>query len=353
MNGKRTVGVIGGAGFWGLKYLRAFSGHPDCELVCITDTAVERRELAAERFAIPRRYDSTDAMLAAEDLDIVSVVLPVSASYDAVMACLAAGVPVVTCEKPISESLARADSMVEEARAAGTPLFCGTALWEIPHFVQAIEWVRSEHLGKLVRVSIPSGFNDQVSGNGCVVLAFLRFITGREIEWVEGFTDPPQAAFVDDDCNAYGTLGLAGGLTCTIAERNNSGPTSDCVAAQFESGQLWLMRRGIILIEGTGDHARPVYPAFLEDPVNSHFDRVQSYLDAFTSRGEAPCSAHDLRQSLEIAIALKLSAREEHRRVTLPLKNRNQYLRPHPYRMLGGDVVGWDSLGLRPPLVDP
>jgi predicted dehydrogenase len=349
VSNKRTVGVIGGAGFWGVRYLKEFAAHPDCDLVSVADTAIERREHYARRFDIPGQYDTGAAMLEAEKPDIVSVVLPVGISYDAAMACLSAGVSVVTCEKPISESLANADRMVEAARNADIPLFCGTALWEISHFESIISWICDGNLGELMSASIPSGFNEQVSGNGCVLLCFLRFITGREVEWVEGYTDPPDAAYGDGDCNVYGRMGLNGDVPCLIVERSGSNAAGECVFAQFENGMVWLTRRGAILVEGTGDRARPVYPDFLSKPVDLAGERIRSYLDACQNRGEARCSAHDYRQALEIAIAMKISAREGHRRIALPLSNRDQRLNPHPYRMLGGDVVGWESIGLRPP----
>ena len=189
----------------------------------------------------------------------------------------------------------------------------------------------------------------QISGNGCVLFTWLRLVTGREIESVEGHTVPPEAAFQEGDCNAHGTLGLAGDVECIIARRNDSGPTGDCVSARFPNGQVWLTRRGVVLIEGTNDRARPVFPDFLSEPADSERDRVRCYLDACTARGEAPCGAHDYRQALEAAIALKMSAREGHRRVVLPLAERNISLLPHPYRQLGGDIVGWESIGLPPP----
>jgi hypothetical protein len=52
-----------------------------------------------------------------------------------------------------------------------------------------------------------------------------------------------------------------------------------------------------------------------------------------------------MRQSLEIAIALKLSADSGHQRISLPLEDRSLKLLPHPYRLLGGDVAGYESIG--------
>ena len=60
-------------------------------------------------------------------------------------------------------------------------------------------------------------------------------------------------------------------------------------------------------------------------------------------------SGHGYRQALEIAIALKQSAENGHRRTALPLEDRSLRVVPHPYRLLGGDVAGWESIGYTGP----
>tara|TARA_B100000674_G_C37559583_1_gene786696 strand:- start:339 stop:605 length:267 start_codon:yes stop_codon:yes gene_type:complete len=69
--------------------------------------------------------------------------------------------------------------------------------------------------------------------------------------------------------------------------------------------------------------------------------------------GQIECSGHDYRQALEIALALKQSARSGHERVALPLVDRSLKIYPHDYRLRGGDVAGWGSIGYDgPPQVE-
>ena len=56
---------------------------------------------------------------------------------------------------------------------------------------------------------------------------------------------------------------------------------------------------------------------------------VQRLIDSHRSGEEPLSSGHDYRQALELAIALKLSAAEGHRRVTLPLEDRALKAYPH------------------------
>ena len=106
-----------------------------------------------------------------------------------------------------------------------------------------------------------------------------------------------------------------------------------------------------MLIKGTGTSARPVRPDFLEEPTDDELlgrskflGVVGSLMDAVREGRPAPCSGHDYRQVLEVAAAIKLSAREGHRRVALPLTDRSATVMPMPYRWHGGDVTGWEVI---------
>jgi hypothetical protein len=113
-----------------------------------------------------------------------------------------------------------------------------------------------------------------------------------------------------------------------------------------ERGQVWLARPRPVLIQGTGARSTPVFPDFLQEPSEDFFGgTIQRLLDAFDTGEEPVSSGDDYRHSLETAIALKLSAAENHRRVILPLADRSHRLLPHPYRLFGGDVAGWQSIG--------
>ncbi len=79
--------------------------------------------------------------------------------------------------------------------------------------------------------------------------------------------------------------------------------------------------------------------------------RIESLMRSYENGGDPLCSGHDYRQVFEIAIALKLSARRGHKRVSLPLEDRDHILNPLPWRLLGGDVAGWDEVG-RTPKID-
>lgn len=347
------VAVVGGAGMWGRHYLRTYAEHPNCEVVGLVDRARERREEFAALYKVPATYDTVEEMLADTVPDIVSASVPVGQNYPVVKALAEAGVRVVSCEKPICAELAEADAMVALCREKGTLLGCGQAAWATPRMPQVIQWVREGNIGALTAAAIPGGLPVEVSGAGCVQLAGLRILTGREVEWVEGCELPAVAGYaapdtdpLEADVPMYGRLGLEGGLICEVLKPETD--HHDChLSLTGDNGQVWLMRRRPVLIQGAGALVMPVYPEFLEEDGGDDFfaGTIQRLLDAFDSGEEPLSSGDDYAHALETAIALKVSASRGGERVSLPLEDRSQRLLPHPYRLFGGDVAGWQTIG--------
>ena len=141
------VAVVGGAGPWGRKYLRAYANRPDCEIITLVDRARDRRQVFAGHFGIKTVYDTVDDLLARDVPDIVSIIPPVGSSPGAVIACAEAGVRAVSCEKPIAVSLHEADEMVRICHERGTALGCGTSYWHVPHLLEIADWVRAGNIG--------------------------------------------------------------------------------------------------------------------------------------------------------------------------------------------------------------
>ena len=265
---KLRVAVAGGCGDWGRRYTHAYAHHPGAELIALVDTARARRERFAQHYAVPHQFDTVEELLAWQVPDVVANILPVSAARDAVIACAQAGVRGISCEKPIAARLADADAMVAACAENGAAFACGTAWWEVHNIARVGDWVRDGAIGRITGAAI-DGFlahGDQVSGLGCICLNYLRFATGDEVEWVKGWTVPEEAAAGDGDCAAYGVLGMSGGYECTAA-RELPATGAYQLALFGEQGAVYLAgAAGTVLLQGSGAHARPVRPAFLDQP---------------------------------------------------------------------------------------
>src|SRR5262245_10384331 len=119
--------VIGVRGI-GTNHAACYAADPLAELVACCDLLPERAEAVAVRFGA-RPYTSLAAMLAAEQLDAVSVATGGlengSAHFGPVTECLNAGVHVL-CEKPLSNDLGEAREMERLAKEKG--LYLGVNL---------------------------------------------------------------------------------------------------------------------------------------------------------------------------------------------------------------------------------
>ncbi|NKB69802.1 MAG: hypothetical protein GKR89_22245 [Candidatus Latescibacteria bacterium] len=357
---KYRVAIAGGAGTWGRFYTSAFAAHPEVEIVALVDRATERGRAFAAHFGIDQVFSSIDELLAREIPDIVSAILPVAYTRDVVIACAEAGVKVVSCEKPIDYQLARADETVRICQERGTVLGCGTALWMAPYIRQTVEWIRQGHIGALTGASIPGGLPVEVSGGGCHWLAQMLYLTGMKVEWVEGWILPPEGNYANPEATeptqidypAYGRLGLSGGIVCQIPNPQRRVACETAISG--ENGQVWITNPRPILIQGQGPGSSPVYPEFFkEDQPETWADRTIAGLLAAVDTGAYDCRGDYYRQVLEIAIALVLSAHDNHRRIELPLTDRSHKLYPHPYRLYGGDKAGWQSIGYQGPPPSP
>ena len=357
-NHKYRVAIVGGAGTWGCHYLRAYAEHPDCQIVALVDQARDRRQAFADRYGVKVIFDTVMDLLANDLPDIVSIILPVSQNPEAVIACAEAGVKVVSCEKPIAVTLLQADEMVSICRDRGTAFGCGTGYWDGPYLPEIADWIQSGNIGPLTGAGIPAGLPREVSGGGCVQLTMIRLLTGMEVSWVEGWTLPPETGWMPAieinnqqvDCPAYGQLGLSHDVICRVSEPSKE--NSCRVSVKGENGQVRITSSGAVITQGNDDSV--VRPKFMDAPQPSVFvSAIERLMQAVDIGSEAICSGHDYRQALEIAVALKQSAQADHQRIFLPIEDRSLGIVPHPYRLRGGDIAGWQSIGYTgPPQLD-
>ena len=118
------VAVIG-AGMAGRSHAAGYrsatttygAGLPDVRLVAIADVNADFATETARRFGYARAETSWQAVAAADDVDVVSVVVANHLHREVVEGLLAAGKHVL-CEKPFAPTVADAEAMVAAADAA-------------------------------------------------------------------------------------------------------------------------------------------------------------------------------------------------------------------------------------------
>ncbi len=146
------AGMAGKAHAAGYRSATAVFGEalPPVRLVSVADAYEPLAAATARRFGFERFDTSWQAIAAADDIDVVSVVVANRLHRQIVEALLAAGKNVL-CEKPLSDTLDDARAMVAAADAAGeTVARIGLTFLRSPGIAFLGQLVRSGRLGRLI-----------------------------------------------------------------------------------------------------------------------------------------------------------------------------------------------------------
>src|SRR6195952_2551714 len=125
---------------------------PPVRLVSIGDVNADFGSLAARRFGYERNDTSWQAIAAADDIDVVSVVIANSLHREVVEGLLAAGKHVL-CEKPLSDTMEDAVAMADAARNASSVAKVGFTFRRTPGIAYIRDLIRSGELGKVLHFS--------------------------------------------------------------------------------------------------------------------------------------------------------------------------------------------------------
>ncbi|QHT62644.1 Gfo/Idh/MocA family oxidoreductase [Paenibacillus lycopersici] len=152
-----------GAGAMGTVHAEAHTRNPRAELVGIVDSREDAAAALAERLGT-RAYATLEALMEAEQPDVIDVCLPTYLHRDYVLRAAAYGKHVI-CEKPIAGTLDDARAMIEACREAGVHLYIGHVVRFFPEYAQVRDLINRGEIGEVGTVraervgSCPSGFD--------------------------------------------------------------------------------------------------------------------------------------------------------------------------------------------------
>jgi predicted dehydrogenase len=146
------IGIIG-AGFARTTQIPGFKNCQDARLVAIASAHRERAEEVAREFTIDHVEDDWRALVARNDIDLVSIVTPVGTHYEMTLAALGAG-KAVLCEKPMAIDAGEARLMTDRAREAGVLALIDHELRFLSGRVKLHELLRNGEIGKVRHVRL-------------------------------------------------------------------------------------------------------------------------------------------------------------------------------------------------------
>ena len=327
MENQKTRVVIVGAGGWGWQHARVFSQRRDVALCGIFGRTPEKVQARAAEFHT-RAYTDLDAMLRAEQPDLVSVCLPNQEHFAVTLRLIETGLPLLV-EKPLVFDLAEADQLLDAA--ARRNLFFAI---NFNH--------RYARPAQMAHQAIQAG------RLGDLVFATWRF-------GGEGSSTHPHANLIETQCHGFDLLehlcGPISAISAEMTDKTGGGFRTLALALKFASGAVGSLlgtydssyaypgthllevngTRGRAWIEDTvrrysfqaaGSETAEVWQAGYFNDRDREFQRTfDAYLDALLAafvKGEPPpVHAQAGRRALALATAA-IQSFESGRRVSTP-----------------------------------
>ena len=142
-----TVGVVG-LGYWGPNLARNFAALPGCDLRWACDASPQARERVAPMVGDARLTDDLDHLLGDPDLQAIALATPVASHAELALRVLEANKHCLV-EKPMAQSVADAERLVEAADHSGRVLMVGHLLEYHPGVRKLQEIAESGRLGTI------------------------------------------------------------------------------------------------------------------------------------------------------------------------------------------------------------
>ena len=137
--------AVVGTGFIGLVHAETLR-RLGIDVIGVVGSSPQRAAAKAEQHRLPTAYDSLDAMLADERVDVVHIASPNDVHFEQTRRCMAAGKHVV-CEKPLATSSHETRELVRLAQSTGLINAVNFNIRFYPHVLEVRERVLAGELG--------------------------------------------------------------------------------------------------------------------------------------------------------------------------------------------------------------
>jgi predicted dehydrogenase len=139
------------------RFAQAFEVVEHGVLFGVASRELSRAEEFAKQYNIPNTYDSYQALIDSDDIDVVYIASPHRFHFQLIKSCLLAGKPVL-CEKPLCVTAKEAAELIELSKKTKT--FLMEALWTrcLPVWHEVKKWIDDGRIGDVVTMQSSFGF---------------------------------------------------------------------------------------------------------------------------------------------------------------------------------------------------
>lgn len=152
MSQAKSKGVMIGGGYFAQFQAEGWQRIDGAEIVAVADSAVGKAKVFAEKWAIPRSYESAEEALDRERPDFVDIATRPASHLDLIRAAAKRGIHVI-CQKPMAPTWEESVAMVEACEAAGVRLLMHENWRWQPWYREARKILDSGRLGRVFQIS--------------------------------------------------------------------------------------------------------------------------------------------------------------------------------------------------------
>lgn len=331
------IAVIG-CGYWGPNLLRNFSELDGAEVRAICDLDPGKLARLKRRYPAVRTYSDPHSLLEADDVDAVAICTPVGAHFDLASRALRAGKHVML-EKPMTDSVARAEELVELADRGGRVLHVDHTFIHSGAVRKIREIVDSGEIGDLlyvdsVRINLGL-FQSDVNVVWDLAphdLSIIAHVIGERPRWVSAVGS---AHYGKLESQAYVTLRYSGSLVAhlhvnwlapvklrsTLIGGSKQMIVYDDLAP---SEKVKVYERGVTPVDEPGARERTLVDYRIGDMHAPYIDKTEplelacrEFLDSIATGAASSCDGEAGLEVVRILEAAQLSIQRDGERVAV------------------------------------
>ncbi len=341
LDGRPGIGVVGAGNIADLN-VAGYLKDERCAVVAVCDPLPERAAAAADRWGAPRYYTDLDDLLADGSVDAVEILTPTHLHPEHVLRSVAAGKH-VSCQKPISNSVADAQKMTEAAEAAGVVLRVSECFRHYPPLLRARQLIDDGAIGSPTHLRLrtvvgqtdssfqnglradgytwrmnadsPGGhlFDDMIHKYAVALWLFDQDIVSVQavVRRRDHFFEPCAAIFEYEDPGLLGSMDVS--YAPSMWMRSSYYGADEFFEIQGDEGFLWVTRctgelldlPALQLYQGHRHEQRTTAFPDVPSSWNLGFDGSAShFIDALTSDTVAEMSGGEAAKALQLCFAV-------------------------------------------------
>lgn len=224
----------------------AFSKNPKTRPVAFVDTDKKKLTKAHRAYPDTRVYTDLAKCLREEQPDIVAIATPPASRLHIVRECLKAKVPMVICEKPLSESHADAQKIARMAAASKSTFVVNYQRRFYPLIASVKKDIEKGAIGRLQQVSC--FYSNGIYNNGGHLIDTVRYVLGDDIVSAKAFVSTRNKTHLKGDLNVDCVLRTKKGLTVAMQSFDQKAYGVSEIRIYGEKGAIFIRDYGFTVV---------------------------------------------------------------------------------------------------------